>query len=143
MSAELGAGDLLSAASRKASVAVLAFAALLSAPSIGYDFVRWDDDRFITGNPIAGAGLGECVSWAVSAPRFESYHPLHLLLLCGEFAVGGAGSSVVYRIVSWVLCAALGWMLARWLIAEGAAPIAAALAGGLVIAHPLLIEVRV
>ena len=43
----------------------------------GFDFVRYDDDRYITENPIVGKGLSmEGIRWAFSSFEQSNWHPL-------------------------------------------------------------------
>ena len=60
-----------------AGVAVLAVA--LHFGALGQGFVNWDDNRFITANPLFSAGGWSYVRAALTQIQFEAYHPLHLL----------------------------------------------------------------
>lgn len=63
-----------------APVALLvAFVAALYAPALGAGFVNWDDDRFITANPLFSGPVKDYVRAALARLQFEAYHPLHLL----------------------------------------------------------------
>jgi hypothetical protein len=52
-------------------------AGYFSALSAG--FTNWDDDRFITNNPLFHGPLGTYVAAAFSRVQFQAFHPLHLL----------------------------------------------------------------
>jgi hypothetical protein len=58
-------------------VAVLA--AALAATALGQGFVNWDDNRFITANPLFAAVGWIYVRAALTRIQFDAYHPLHLL----------------------------------------------------------------
>ncbi len=60
-----------------AGVALLA--AALHAGALGHGFLNWDDNRFITGNPLFADGGWAYVRAALSQVQFDAYHPLHLL----------------------------------------------------------------
>jgi protein O-mannosyl-transferase len=58
---------------------VVLSALVLHAGVIGHGFVNWDDNRFITANPLFAAGGWNYVRAALTRVQFEAYHPLHLL----------------------------------------------------------------
>jgi hypothetical protein len=68
-----GAHDALGAAALVGAVAVV------FSPTLGADFVNWDDDRFFTDNPLFHGPVGRYVIAALTRIQFEGYHPLHLL----------------------------------------------------------------
>ena len=57
------------------------FAAVLVAyfPTLSAGFTNWDDDRFITNNPLFHGPVGAYVIAALTRVQFQAYHPLHLL----------------------------------------------------------------
>jgi hypothetical protein len=62
-----------------APAAVALAAALLHARALWDGFVNWDDNRFITDNPLFAAGGWTYVRAALTRIQFDAYHPLHLL----------------------------------------------------------------
>lgn len=74
-------GWLVNSARWNAIVAtVLVLSAVgLHAGVLGHDFVNWDDQRFITANPLFAAGGWTYVRAALTQVQFEAYHPLHVL----------------------------------------------------------------
>jgi len=54
-------------------------AMLLHARALWHGFVNWDDNRFITDNPLFLAGGWTYVRAALTRVQFDAYHPLHLL----------------------------------------------------------------
>lgn len=77
-----------------ASACVLA--AICQLPSVGGDFLNWDDDRFVVHNPNVSALTIENIKDAFSGLRFESYQPLHLV----SFMIDGSlwfGRAPLYR----------------------------------------------
>ena len=43
------------------------------------ELTNWDDDRFITANPLFAAGGWPYVRAAFTEIQWEAYHPLHVL----------------------------------------------------------------
>jgi hypothetical protein len=58
---------------------VVLAAVALHAGVLHHGFVSWDDNRFITANPLFAAGGWTYVRAALTRVQFEAYHPLHLL----------------------------------------------------------------
>jgi hypothetical protein len=48
-------------------------------PALGRGFTNWDDDRFITHNPLFHGPVSAYVAAALTRVQFQAYHPLHLL----------------------------------------------------------------
>jgi hypothetical protein len=59
-------------------LAVLAvLATWIFAPALGHDFVNYDDESYVTGNPMVTGGLTwESVDWAFTAAHSANWHPL-------------------------------------------------------------------
>ena len=57
------------------------FACVLVAyfPALGAGFTNWDDDRFITDNPLFRGPVADYIVAALTRIQFQAYHPLHLL----------------------------------------------------------------
>lgn len=105
---------------------------------VGAGFTTWDDDRFITANPLYWRGGWEYVRAAFTRVQMDAYHPLHLLsylpdrLLWPEWA----GGYHLLNLAIWIADVLLLWVLAR-----RRAPAAAAFTACLLIAlHPLRVE---
>jgi hypothetical protein len=64
---------------RLADAAVMLAAVLFHARALWHGFVNWDDNRFITENPLFRAGGWTYVRAALTRVQFDAYHPLHLL----------------------------------------------------------------
>ena len=77
-------------------------AAGIAAPTLAFEFPKWDDVRYITANPVLDAPLGECLEWAVAGPRFQAYHPVHHVALCLQFPMSGS-NPFGYRMISLLL----------------------------------------
>jgi hypothetical protein len=101
-------------------------------------FLNWDDDRFITGNPLFAGPVGVYVRAAFDRIQFEAYQPLHLLsylpdrLLWPRWAPG-------FHLVDLALFAAvvaLFYGLARRIAGRQGAALAALLFAW----HPLAVE---
>ena len=118
------------------ALAAAVLAAGVAAPTLGFDFPKWDDVRYITANPILDEPLGTCLKWAVSGPRFQAYHPVHHAALCLQFPMSGS-NPFGYRLVSLLLFALLGAAVASWLRAEKLDALPALIVTALVIGHPL------
>ncbi|UCG60105.1 MAG: tetratricopeptide repeat protein, partial [Phycisphaerales bacterium] len=109
-------------------------------PVFGHEFVRYDDDKYVTENPhVTGGITRESVAWAFTRPHFHMWHPLTSLshlLDCQLFGLNPRGhhlSSLLLHmanvaLLSWVLCRLTG---AIWPSAFAAAVFAL---------HPLQVE---
>jgi protein O-mannosyl-transferase len=119
-----------------AGVALLAVA--LHAGVLGHGFLNWDDNRFVTANPLFAEGGWTYVRAALTRVQFEAYHPLHLLSylpdrwLWPDRAVGFHGVSLAL----FALDVFLLFRLAR----RHAGLAGAATAALLFAAHPLCVE---
>lgn len=66
-------------ADRRALLTIVVMLAVAYYPSLGAGFTNWDDDRFITGNPLFQGPILGYVGAALTRVQFQAYHPLHLL----------------------------------------------------------------
>lgn len=98
----------------------------------------WDDDRFFV-NWAAPDTLGACLVSAFEHPRFDSYHPLHVALVCVERIAFGA-DLVAIHVVSVLLAATLLALLTGWMLREGVPWKVAWIPAAFVAAHPLMAE---
>jgi hypothetical protein len=48
-------------------------------PALSAGFTNWDDDRFITKNPLFQGPVASYIWAALTQVQFQAYHPLHLL----------------------------------------------------------------
>lgn len=113
-------------------------AALFHARALGDRFVNWDDNRFITDNPLFAAGGWTYVRAALTRVQFDAYHPLHLLAYLPDRWLW-PGSSTGFHALN-LLVFGLDAALLFALCSRRAGPAAAAAATLLFAAHPLTVE---
>ena len=107
-------------------------------PALGAGFTNWDDDRFITNNPLFHGPVSAYVAAALTRVQFQAYHPLHLLsylpdrLLWSDSATGFHALNLGL----FALALALGYFLLRRTVGVLPALMAILLVG----LHPLAIE---
>ena len=97
--------------------AALAVATLLVyGQTFDFEFVNWDDVKFLSGNPHLRAGLGiETLRWAFASGETGSWQPItwisHLIdrELFGFRAGGHHATSVLLHVVNGLLVFALFW----------------------------------
>jgi tetratricopeptide (TPR) repeat protein len=126
-------------------VAAITFAVYL--PSLGSDFVRWDDDRNFVENP-AWRGLGASnLSWMFTRFHMGHYQPLSWVTLGLDYAVGGMNPRGYHLTNAFLHALAAGTfaLLAASLLARGMPGLARASWLGAVVAlfwalHPLRVE---
>ena len=123
---------------RAADAGVGLCASLLHARALGHGFLNWDDNRFITANPLFAAGGWDYVRAALTRVQFDAYHPLHLLAYLPDRWLW-PGSSTGFHALS-LLLFALDAALLFALCGRRAGPLAAAAATLLFAAHPLTVE---
>ncbi len=113
-------------------------AVALHAAALGHGFVNWDDDRFITNNPLFAEGGWTYARAALTRVQFEAYHPLHLLSYLPDrwlWPHRAAGFHAV-NLALFGLDVLLVFLLARRHAGLGGAAAAALL----LTAHPLCVE---
>ncbi len=123
---------------RVAAAGVGLGAALLHARALGDGFVNWDDNRFITANPLFAAGGWTYVRAALTRVQFDAYHPLHLLSYLPDrwlWRDSPAGFHAL-NLLLLAVGAALLFTLCRRVAGSGAAAFATLLFA----AHPLTVE---
>lgn len=118
-----------------------ALALALAAPTLGFGFSYWDDDRYVLNSPAKDLPLGACLGWAATGVHFEAYHPIHLGLLCLQQASIPGGAPQGYHAISVLLAGLMALAMAGWLRAEGAAASVIVAATTLFVAHPLMAEI--
>jgi protein O-mannosyl-transferase len=93
------------------------FVAVLVAyfPALDAGFTNWDDDRFITNNPLFRGPIGEYVAAALTRVQFQAYHPLHLLSYLPDrlFWPGSAAGFHALSLALFALALTLGYFLVR------------------------------
>jgi tetratricopeptide (TPR) repeat protein len=107
--------------------------------AVGNGFTSWDDDHYVTRNPLirdpSPAGVGRIfTSFSIC-----NYHPLTLLSFTAEFAAAGLDPRLYHltNVLLHAIASLLAFRLARaWIGSEPAALLAALL----FLAHPLRVE---
>jgi len=91
-------------------------------PVLGYGFLQWDDDVYVTAHPLVRSGLTpRGIAEAFTSFACSNWHPLTLVShmldvsLCGSWAGGHHLTNVVLHAVNALLVLALAWRLTlRW-----------------------------
>lgn len=99
----------------------------------------WDDDRFLTDNPLVQSISGEHLAAIWSAPHFQAYHPLHLLSYWVDVPWFGLDGPAIH------LTSLLLWVLALWALLEACWALGLGMLGGLAATlivglHPVQVE---
>ena len=98
---------------RRLGVAALLAAAVLVVfwPVLGHDFVNFDDNRYVTGNPWVQRGLGAAsIRWAWTTTSLANWHPptwlSHMLdwQLFGPAAGGHHATNLALHVANTLLC---------------------------------------
>ena len=100
----------------KHAVAAIVAAVLVAYfPTLGAGFTNWDDDRFITGNPLFAGPVRAYVAAALTRVQFQAYHPLHLLSYLPDRLLwpGSAAGFHGLNMALFALALALGYFLLR------------------------------
>lgn len=135
-------GERLRTSKFTAPLALCAIGALLYGGTVGHEFTTWDDDVYITRNPVVTNPSWEAVVAACVRPAFYNYHPLTVLSYMLEYALVGEApwlyhlDNVILHLGATVLCF---WLCRRWLgsqASRGPAFVTALL----FLAHPLRVE---
>ena len=121
--------------------AVLAgiFTAVVYAPAARFEFVNYDDPRYVTGDPRVRAGLTlETVLWAFGRQQ-DNWHPLTTLSHAAVWHVAG-GHPGPHHVVNVVVHAANAALVVVALGALGIAPVPATVTALFFALHPLRVE---
>ncbi len=110
----------------------------LYAPVLRAGFVNWDDDRFITGNPLFQGSVWGYIRAAFTRVQFEAYHPLHLLAYLPDRLLWPTWAPGFHALNVLLFAVALAW--AFLLVRRVTGPWPALAAGLLLAAHPLAVE---
>ena len=100
---------------RHAVTAILVAVFLAYFPALGAGFTNWDDDRFITGNPLFHGPVGAYVMAALTRIQFQAYHPLHLLSYLPDRLLwpDSAAGFHAFNLALFALALCLGYFLLR------------------------------
>jgi tetratricopeptide (TPR) repeat protein len=123
---------------RHAVVAIVVAVLVAYFPALGAGFTNWDDDRFITNNPLFHGPVSAYVAAALTRVQFQAYHPLHLLSYLPDRLLwpdSGTGFHAL-NLGLFALALALGYFLLRRSVGVLPALMAILLVG----LHPLAIE---
>src|SRR5450631_2423387 len=123
---------------RHAVVAIVVAVLVAYFPAIGAGFTNWDDDRFITNNPLFHGPVSAYVAAALTRVQFQAYHPLHLLSYLPDRLLWPASAMGFHalNLGLFALALALGYFLLRRTVGVLPALMAILLVG----LHPLAIE---
>ncbi len=123
---------------RHAVVAIVVAVLVAYFPTLGAGFTNWDDDRFITDNPLFHGPVSAYVAAALTRVQFQAYHPLHLLSYVPDRLLwpGNPAGFHALNLGLFALALTLGYFLLRSKV--GVLP---ALMGILFVGlHPLAVE---
>jgi tetratricopeptide (TPR) repeat protein len=122
------------------AAAVVAVAAVVAmAPGLSGELLNWDDDRFVAQNELVHGFDAARVRALFAAPRFEAYHPLHLVSYMADFELFGlwAPGYKLHNLALYLLCLVLLFLVARRMGLDRTSAWAATL---LFAVHPLHVE---
>jgi protein O-mannosyl-transferase len=105
-----------------ATVVLLLVTAAVYWPALGYGFLQWDDDVYITANPLVRSGLTpRGIAEAFTSFACSNWHPLTLIAhmldvsIFGDWAGGHHLTNVSLHAVNALLVLAIAWRLTlRW-----------------------------
>ena len=123
---------------RHAVVAIVVAVLVAYFPALGAGFTNWDDDRFITNNPLFHGPVMAYVAAALTRVQFQAYHPLHLLSYLPDrlWWPGSAAGFHALNLALFALALALGYFLLRRIVGVLPALMAILFVG----LHPLAVE---
>ncbi len=121
------------------ALAVTALVAIVYAPAVRFDFVNWDDPRYVSGDPHVRAGLtAETMRWAFGRTH-DNWHPLTSLSHVAVWQLFGAAPGPHHAVNVALHAAAAGFVVLA-LSALTAAPLRAVTVALLFGLHPLRVE---
>ena len=123
---------------RHAVVAIIVAVLVAYFPALGAGFTNWDDDRFITDNPLFRGPVKAYVAAALTRVQFQAYHPLHLLSYLPDRLLWPTSATGFHalNLALFALALALGYFLLRRSVGVLPALMAILFVG----LHPLAIE---
>ena len=129
-------------------VALLTF--LVYLPSLGSDFVNWDDDFYVYDNPAIRSLTPEMLRYAFSTPVGPNWHPLTMVSLALDYSLWGSNpfgyhlTNVILHTINTLLVFVLAVRLFEAAGAAGSAGgrglVAATAAAAIFGLHPLRVE---
>lgn len=116
-----------------------AVAAAQYLPSLSYQFLNWDDDRYVLQNPWIRSWSAGNLTHVLTKPYFNNFLPLHLLSYMVDYSLWGLNPFGYHlqSVLLHALNAALALLVVRALFGGMAAPVIAAL---LFAVHPSHVE---
>lgn len=123
-----------------AAVALAALAAAVFAPAVGYEFVNFDDDRYVTENPWVQRGFtAESLRWAWTTGHMGNWNPVTWMSHFADWRLFGADPAG-HHAVSIALHAANTGLVFILLATATGAPWRSALVAALFAVHPTRVE---
>jgi tetratricopeptide (TPR) repeat protein len=123
-----------------AALLIAAATLLLFAPVATHEFLLYDDDRYVTANPVVLAGLtARGVAWAMTSFAAANWHPLAWLSHMADVSLFGVRPGA-HHLVSLGLHAASAAALALVLDAMTGALLPSVAVAALFALHPLHVE---
>ena len=100
---------------RHAVMAIVVAVLVAYFPALGAGFTNWDDDRFVTENPLFHGPISAYVAAALTRVQFQAYHPLHLLSYLPDRLLwpGSAAGFHAMNLALFALALTLGYFLLR------------------------------
>src|SRR5262245_33353955 len=113
---------------------------LLYWPATGYDFVNYDDDFYVTENPIVQTGLtARSMAWAMTTGHIANWHPITWMSHMLDVSIAGV-TPRVHHMTSVMLHSINAALLFVVLLQLTGATWRSALAAALWAMHPLRVE---
>jgi len=125
-----------------APLALCVLGALLYGGTVRHEFTTWDDDVYVTRNPVVTDPSWEAVAALFTRPAFYNYHPLTILSYMGEHALVGDAPWLYHldNVLLHIAASLLAYGLLRHWLGVESSRLPALLAAILFLAHPLRVE---
>jgi tetratricopeptide (TPR) repeat protein len=121
-------------------LALAACTVIVFSPALGNNFVNYDDELYVTGNPDVLSGLNApSIGWAFHSTQASNWHPLTWISLELDAEVYGDRPRG-FHLTSVLLHSVTVWLLCAWLTRTTGALAASALAAAFFGWHPLRVE---
>lgn len=118
---------------------IFGLAIALYYPSLNYGFVNWDDDLYITANPLVHALTWDRIGKIFTSLIFANYQPVTLLSYALQYSIFGENASG-YHWISVLIHACNGLLVVAFLGSLGYSRLTALLTGLVFLMHPLQVE---